>query len=82
MDIKFLFPTCRAFINFLSMVYLLLCLLLFKDFIKPEVALIYVFMVFYFLNEWSKEMEKELDKLDKELKDLEEVLDKKKPKRR
>jgi hypothetical protein len=64
------------------MVYLLLCLLLFKDFIKPEVALIYVFMVFYFLNEWSKEMEKELDKLDKELKDLEEVLDKKKPKRR
>ena len=64
MNIKFLFPTDRALLNFWLMVFvfLLLSLIFLKNLLKPETALILGFMVFYFLNEWLKGVEKYKEK--------------------
>ncbi len=64
MNIKFLFPTDRALLNFWLMVFvfLLLSLIFLKNLLKPETALILGFMVFYFLNEWLKDVEKYKEK--------------------
>jgi hypothetical protein len=57
MNIKFLFPTDRAWFNFWFMISLFLSLLFLKDLLKPEIVIILGFMVIYLLNEWMKDVE-------------------------
>ena len=62
MNIKFLFPTDRAQLNFWFMIFLFLSLIFLKDLLKPEMVMILSFMVIYFLNEWLKDVEEYKEK--------------------
>ena len=57
MNIKFLFPTNRALINFWLMVFLIISLFLVKDALKPELVILLNFIVIYLFNEWLKDIE-------------------------
>jgi hypothetical protein len=57
MNIKFLFPTNRALINFWLITFLIISLFLLKDALKPELVILLNFIVIYLFNEWLKDIE-------------------------